>query len=52
MFHLNGVEVEDTFAEMFPIMEMSPAKPLFFRFRVVPPRASFCMVFIYISSNR
>jgi len=25
----NGVEIEETFAEMLPIVEISPAKPLF-----------------------
>jgi len=26
----NGVEIEDTFAEMLPIVEISPANPHFF----------------------
>jgi hypothetical protein len=35
----NGVETEDTFTEMFPIMEMSPAKPPFFRYFMEVARA-------------
>lgn len=29
MMALNGVEIEDTFAEMFLKLEISPANPLF-----------------------
>ena len=29
----NGMVIEDTFAETFPLVEISPAKPLFFLFR-------------------
>jgi hypothetical protein len=34
---LNGVEIEDTFAETFTLMEISPAKPLFFCYHVYRP---------------